>query len=92
MIERILTPLLPWDSHHTCSFLAGFYEAHTCSFHKFLLLRIYINVFNPPTRSIIFNSLQTRYYVKNRCQGYKENTKVLTRAQVRTIVQFLEEP
>ena len=25
-------------------------------------------------------------------QGYKENTKVLTRAQVRTIVQFLGEP
>ena len=25
-------------------------------------------------------------------QGYKENTKTLTRAQVRTIVQFLGEP
>ena len=25
-------------------------------------------------------------------QGYKENTKMLTRAQVRTIVQFLGEP
>ena len=25
-------------------------------------------------------------------EGYKENTKVLTRAQVRTIVQFLGEP
>ena len=25
-------------------------------------------------------------------EGYKENTKILTRAQVRTIVQFLGEP
>jgi hypothetical protein len=25
-------------------------------------------------------------------EGYKENTKMLTRAQVRTIVQFLGEP
>ena len=27
-----------------------------------------------------------------RAEGYKENTKTLTRAQVRTIVQFLGEP
>ena len=27
-----------------------------------------------------------------RAEGYKENTKILTRAQVRTIVQFLGEP